>query len=274
MEIELIPLALNELLCRYTSIAFIETMSEPPKVFISYSHDSPAHKRWVAELATRLRRAGIDATLDQWDLDLGADVTQFMEEGLGSSNRVLVICTDEYVRKANEGRGGVGYERLIVTAELVRNQGTNKFIPVIRQVSGEEKTPKFLATRLYIDFSNNDEYESKLEELIRVIHRTRASSKPPLGRNPFTDKPFDEAISEQRSGIELAHEPDSVARKVGIPLGSDSPQTPSLPAPLIAKPLTPAEALERKREKVILGIIWGLIALVFVIYLLAAITPK
>ncbi len=107
-------------------------MSEAPVVFISYSHDSPAHKQWVAKLATKLRGNGIDAILDQWDLSLGDDVTRFMEDRLSSSERVLVICTDEYVRKANEGIGGVGYEKMIVTAELVRNLGTNKFIPIIR----------------------------------------------------------------------------------------------------------------------------------------------
>jgi len=90
-------------------------MSAAPRVFISYSHDSPAHKQWIAELATRLRRSAVDAILDQWDLNLGDDVTRFMEAGVTGSDRVLVVCTDEYVRKADAGRGGVGYERLIVT---------------------------------------------------------------------------------------------------------------------------------------------------------------
>jgi len=43
-------------------------MSSPPKVFISYSHDSLEHKQWVHKVAVRLRESGIDAILDQWDL--------------------------------------------------------------------------------------------------------------------------------------------------------------------------------------------------------------
>ena len=47
-----------------------------------------------------------------------------MEEGLTKSDRVLVVCTPEYVRKADAGEGGVGYEKMIVTAQIVRDLGT------------------------------------------------------------------------------------------------------------------------------------------------------
>src|SRR5262245_19395356 len=134
-------------------------MEKAPEVFISYSHDSPSHKEWVAKLATRLRGSGVDVILDQWDLSLGDDVTRFMEAGVSNSDRVLVICTDEYVRKANAGKGGVGYERLIVTAQLVQNIGTNKFIPIIRNTDPEHRTPRFLGTRLYIDFSDDEQFD-------------------------------------------------------------------------------------------------------------------
>ena len=35
-----------------------------PKVFISYSHDTQEHKKWVLDLATRLRGGGVDAIID------------------------------------------------------------------------------------------------------------------------------------------------------------------------------------------------------------------
>ena len=38
----------------------------PPRVFISYSHDSLEHARRVLGLAERLREDGIDAQLDQY----------------------------------------------------------------------------------------------------------------------------------------------------------------------------------------------------------------
>ena len=39
-----------------------------PRVFISYSHDSNAHADRVLALSDRLRRDGIDATVDQYEL--------------------------------------------------------------------------------------------------------------------------------------------------------------------------------------------------------------
>jgi hypothetical protein len=90
-----------------------------PEVFISYSHDSQDHKLWVLNLATRLRTNGVDAILDQWDLGPGGDLPHFMEQSISRSSRVLMVCTERYVEKANAGTGGVGYEKMIVTSDLV-----------------------------------------------------------------------------------------------------------------------------------------------------------
>lgn len=35
----------------------------PPRVFISYSHDSAEHKKWVLDFSTTLRNRGVDAVL-------------------------------------------------------------------------------------------------------------------------------------------------------------------------------------------------------------------
>lgn len=155
-----------------------------PRVFISYSHDSPDHKNWVLQLATDLRNRGVDATLDQWDLAPGQDVSAFMQSSVTGSDRVLLICSDEYVRKAEAGSGGVGFERLIVTVELIQNIDTKKFIPLIRNNRGPRKTPIFLGPRLYIDFNLDSEYSSRLDELLRELHGV--SGKPSLGVSPFS----------------------------------------------------------------------------------------
>ena len=186
-------------------------MAEHPKVFISYSHDSPEHRRWVSELGAKLRHNGVDAILDQWDLGPGDDVTQFMERGIIDSDRVLVICTDTYVGKANAGEGGVGYERMIVNAQLIQDLGTDKFIPVIRQTSGQEKTPTFLGTRVYIDFRNDSQFESEFEKLIRELHRVPVVEKPPLGKNPFAKLPSgQEAPAVEGADAQLPEIPEQV----------------------------------------------------------------
>ncbi len=50
----------------------MEGIIEHPKVFISYSWDTEngddEHKKWVRDLATKLRSHGVDVILDQFDL--------------------------------------------------------------------------------------------------------------------------------------------------------------------------------------------------------------
>lgn len=159
-----------------------------PLLFISYSHDSADHKEWVLRLATDLRNNGVDASLDQWDLAPGQDTTLFMQRGIVESDRVLLICTEAYVDKSEVGIGGVGYERLIVTAEVVESIDTKKFIPLIRANRRENPVPKFLGPRLYLDFSDDDKYEERLEELLRELLGAPASEKLLLGENPFSGK--------------------------------------------------------------------------------------
>jgi hypothetical protein len=159
-----------------------------PKVFISYSHDSPDHKAWVLRLASDLRDRGIDVSIDQWDLVLGQDVSMFMQQRIAEADRVLMICSAPYVQKAEVGFGGVGYERLIVTAEIVQSIDTIKFIPILRG-NPQGRIPKFLGPRLFSDFGHDAAYTLKLEELAGEIHGVRSLSKPPLGPNPFSGKP-------------------------------------------------------------------------------------
>ena len=158
----------------------------PPKVFVSYSHDTTEHKQWVLKLASDLRAHGIDAILDQWDLVPGQDLAAFMYDGIAKADRVVMVCSEKYVAKAEAGSGGVGYERLIVTAEVTEAIDTKKFIPIIRENTTSRKIPKHLGSRLYIDFSKEEGYEQRLEELCREILGVPATPKPPLGESPFS----------------------------------------------------------------------------------------
>jgi hypothetical protein len=166
-----------------------------PKAFVSYSHDSPVHKRWVMELAVRLRNSGVDAVLDQWDLQPGDDVPHFMERNLAAADRVLMVCTEQYVKKANAGTGGVGYEKMIVTSDLMKSIDSNKVIPIIRQVGGGREVPTFLKSKLYIDFSVDADNEYSFDELIRTLIGAPLFKKPPIGNNPL--KPASETPVER-----------------------------------------------------------------------------
>ena len=144
--------------------------SPTPKVFVSYSHDSELHKDWVLTLATRLVANGVDVLLDQWDLTLGSDLPRFMESGLTAANRILAICTANYVEKANSGIGGVGYEKMILTAQLMQDVTADRIIPVVRANPAKPPVPIFLSSRVYIDFRDDLAYEARYAELLRDIH--------------------------------------------------------------------------------------------------------
>jgi len=156
---------------------------QAPIVFVSYSHDSQEHKFWVLELATRLRSCGIDAILDQWDLGPGGDLPHFMEQSLTKASRILMICTERYVQKANSGLGGVGYEKMIVTADLMQKIDSTRVIPIIRQ-QGMCVLPKFLSSKLYIDLSSPEQFETGFDQLLRDLLNAPLFVKPPLGVAP------------------------------------------------------------------------------------------
>lgn len=149
------------------------------RVFISYSHDSQAHKEWVSRLVKRLNSLGVWLIFDQWDLELGGDIARFMEEGISDSDRVLVICTSTYNQKANHGVGGAGYEKMIMTGDLIKDQDTTRFIPVIRGES-EPLVPRFLSSRLYVDFRNDDEFDARVFELAQAL-LAPGLRRPPIG---------------------------------------------------------------------------------------------
>lgn len=154
-----------------------------PVVFISYSHDTQEHKQWVLDLATRLRSSGVDAMLDQWDIGPGGDLPHFMEKSISSASRILMICTERYVQKANSGSGGVGYEKMIVTADLMKQIDSKRVIPIIRQ-TGMPALPAFLSSKLYIDLSTADKFETGFDQLLRDLLNAPLFVKPPLGSAP------------------------------------------------------------------------------------------
>lgn len=163
--------------------AALEPLRPPPKVFISYSWDSPEHRAWVTQLAMMLRQNGIEVILDQWHVRLGEDLANFMARSVRESDRVLMICTETYVQKAQQRQGGVGYEQMLVTAQIMREVGTAKFIPIVRQTAQPRQLPDELAGRLYVDLSDGPEQHENLLRLIRDLHNLNVPL-PPLGQRP------------------------------------------------------------------------------------------
>lgn len=158
------------------------------KVFISYSWTSPSHEDWVIHLAERLISDGIDVVLDKWDLKEGNDMYEFMESMVNSPevHKVLIILDKKYSEKANARSGGVGTEAQIISPKIYKEVSQEKFIPIVaeRDDEGNAFIPTFLESRVYIDLSSDEHFESNYEDLIRNIYNRPSFSKPKLGTAP------------------------------------------------------------------------------------------
>lgn len=158
-----------------------------PKVFISYSWESKEHSDWVNSLADKLLADGIEAIIDSYDVSPGDRLTKFMESSIKDSDYVIIICTEEYKRKANNRQKGVGYESHIISAELYNNHNDRKFIPIIRQGDFNTALPTYLDGKLAIDLRGNPFNETAYKDLIASIFKVK--KKPKVGvRSYYLDE--------------------------------------------------------------------------------------
>ncbi len=160
-------------------------IEDKPKVFISYSWSSTSI---VLAIAERLMVQGVDVILDKWALKEGQDKYAFMEKCVNdeSVDRVLIISDKAYTEKANKRIGGVGDETIVISGEIYGNAKQDKFIPVVVECDSEGKPylPAYIKSRIYIDLSENANYEEGYEKLLRNIYERPLFKKPKLGKKP------------------------------------------------------------------------------------------
>lgn len=145
----------------------IMKMSCKKRIFISYGWDDESHCDWVRSLAGKLKN------FFEVDIDvkapLGSDINVFMEQRISSADRVLLILTPKYKEKADARQNGVGYESVLISTELYNNQGSNKFIPIVRKGSVSESFPIYLGSRKGLIMTEQVSFESAFEELVEDL---------------------------------------------------------------------------------------------------------
>ena len=139
--------------------------SEHPKVFISYSHDSPEHAQHVLELAERLRKDGVDAQLDQYVAGTPPEGwPRWMVGQLDWAEFVLVVCTETYYRRfrghEEPGKGkGADWEGNLITLELYHAKGrTIKFAPVLFDGQNARFIPEPISGHTHYLLDSEDNY--------------------------------------------------------------------------------------------------------------------
>jgi hypothetical protein len=153
----------------------------PPKVFVSYSHDSDAHRDRVLALADRLRAEGIDARLDRYVENPSEGWPGWMQRQLVECDFGVLVCTPTYRRRfdredAEEAGKGAKWEGMIAQQLLYEAHAKNdKLVPVLFEEGREDDVP--LVLRPYTRYRLMGEYD----RLYRRLTRQPEITAPPLG---------------------------------------------------------------------------------------------
>ncbi len=122
--------------------------------------------------------------LHHYDLIAGASLTHFMKEKVTESDKVILILTPAYNQKADNRKGGVGYEHAMISPELYQSQLSRKFIPVVRKGNWDTASPKFIKSILAIDMTHEVDSALKFKQLLHAIPNQPVTPKPSIGKSP------------------------------------------------------------------------------------------
>jgi len=148
----------------------------PLRVFISYAHDDAAHVERVRDFWLFLRRCGIDAIVDLPAADERQDWAQWMTRQVRDADRVLVIASLEYKRRAEgdagpgEGRG-VQWEARLIRDRFYADQqnGLQLVLPVVLPGGAADDLPLWLAPASATWYQVADYTPGGAEDLLRVL---------------------------------------------------------------------------------------------------------
>ena len=160
-----------------------------PKVFVSYAWTNDEYTSRVAYFVKRLRNDGIDTLFDQFDLQSGNSLNNFMEKCVSdpSVTHVLMLLNPAYKEKADKRSGGAGRETQIISEEVYSDLDNSKFKPIIFDVEDKkviDVVPIYLKNRMFIDLSNLETFEDNYRSLVRELYGKPHMVKNVLGSRP------------------------------------------------------------------------------------------
>lgn len=184
----------NLLLCVYAISAsmYNELISEEkieqnnhlknPRVFISYTGTDIKNRKWVKDFACKLRGCGVNARLDMFHLKLGQDLPQWMTNELIMADKVLLICDKYYAKKADNRKGGVGWETMIIQGDMLSRQEQSKYIAILRDPNIDQSLPIYIKSRYALNWSAGEVTDKDFNELL--LYLFDCDIEPPIGKIP------------------------------------------------------------------------------------------
>lgn len=166
----------------------LSVIEKPVKVFISYSHESDSHQRFVLSLSDRLRRDGIDCMIDQYLNSLPLEGwKRWLINQVQEADFVLVIFTERYLQyfkdDYHESLDGLAFEQQAISTEHFKNKGSNtKIIPITTLDTDIEYIPKiFQEYAVYRLNSSSMLNDPQYKMLYRRLTGQPQYSLPPMG---------------------------------------------------------------------------------------------
>lgn len=136
--------------------------------FVSYSHDSLEHLRWVMRLGDELLRHGIISILDNKNVNIGDLFDDFMIKGIAGSSVFLPICSERYSSNAYNYTDGVGFEMQAIENILRTSPDSIRVIPIVRN-NPTNRLPVAFRNIKSVDMRGADWQYQPLQELVRTI---------------------------------------------------------------------------------------------------------
>jgi formylglycine-generating enzyme required for sulfatase activity len=141
--------------------------AKKPTVFISYCH---ADSHFVDQLADRLKASGVNVWIDKWKIKVGDSIIQRINEGIGASDRLIVVLS----RSSVESK----WVREELNAATIKNVEQEKHAFILPVLIEECKIPSLLQHRKYANFK--DDRNQAFEELLEVIRPEVTSTPLPI----------------------------------------------------------------------------------------------
>ena len=197
-----------------------EGRSTSPRVYISYSWDSVAHKQRVLELSNALRGDGIESHLDQYEVG-PPSWKQWQKDQVSAMDFVLMVCTEEYRRRVEDEPGRGAYtDGQLIQARLAANTNRAWLVAVGfgHYRDNRAAIPAFVGDTEYYNVGHRDGYKRLLARLLgqplvvappvatpRARTSARESEPEPTDRAPQATAEPAPRVETKRSSVFVSY---------------------------------------------------------------------
>tara|TARA_R110000764_G_scaffold240046_1_gene341792 strand:+ start:72669 stop:74588 length:1920 start_codon:yes stop_codon:yes gene_type:complete len=180
-----------------------ESERQPTKatsVFVSYSWESEEYKEKVISFTNFLRQKGFLADMDVklMEEESATDFNELMHKGILNRDKVIVLLSETYKKKAENFEGGVGKEYSFIIKDIKKNPSKYIFASfedvntsLIEKVAPIEFSSRHIVSLKKDENSSFKELFSKLTDTKQYVFSDVASSTPIIEQReikPFTLK--------------------------------------------------------------------------------------